>query len=86
MLGLGSFLVFLWTSRHYEIHEARTMAFCSIVIFEWLVGFNACSDEHTIFQIGFFKNLWLFGAIIIGLLLQLLVVYIPLMHRFFAVL
>ena len=83
MLGAGSFLVFFWTLRHYEIHEARTMAFCSIVIFEWLVAFNARSDEYTIFKLGFFKNPWLFGAIGIGLLLQLFVIYTPFLHRFF---
>lgn len=83
MLGLGAFLVFFWTLRHYEIHEARAMAFCSIVVFEWLVAFNARSDEHTIFKLGFLKNPWLFGAIIVGLLLQLSVIYVPFMHRFF---
>lgn len=83
LLGLGAFLVFSWTLRHYEIHEARAMAFCSIVVFEWLVAFNARSDEHTIFQLGFLKNPWLFSAIVAGLLLQLLVIYAPFMHRFF---
>jgi len=82
-LGLGAFLVFFWTLRHYEIHEARAMVFCSIVVFEWLIAFNARSDEHTIFKLGFLKNPWLFGAIIVGLLLQLLVIYVPFMHRFF---
>jgi Ca2+-transporting ATPase len=83
MLGVGAFLVFLWTLRHYELHEARTMAFCSIVVFEWLVAFNARSDEHTIFHLGFFKNLWLLGAILTGIALQMMVIYIPFMHRFF---
>ena len=83
LLGIGAFLVFFWTLRHYEIHEARAMTFCSIVIFEWLVAFNARSDEKTIFKLGFFKNPWLFGAIIVGLILQLFVIYAPFMHRFF---
>ncbi len=83
MLGIGAFLVFLWTLRHFELHEARTMAFCTIVVFEWLVAFNARSDEHTIFHLGLFKNPWLFGAILIGVALQMMVIYIPFMHRFF---
>ncbi|MBF0385464.1 MAG: HAD-IC family P-type ATPase [Candidatus Omnitrophica bacterium] len=83
LLGIGAFLVFSWTLRHYEIHEARAMTFCCIVIFEWLVAFNARSDEKTIFKLGFFKNPWLFGAVFVGLSLQLLVIYVPFMHRFF---
>ena len=83
LLGTGAFLVFFWTLRHYEIHEARAMAFCSIVVFEWLVAFNARSDEHTIFKLGFFKNPWLFGAVVTGAALQLLVIYTPFLHRFF---
>ncbi len=82
-LGVGAFLVFFWTLRHYEIHEARAMTFSCIVAFEWLIAFNARSDEKTIFKLGFFKNPWLFGAIVTGLLLQLFVVYAPFMQRFF---
>jgi Ca2+-transporting ATPase len=80
MLGLGAFLVFLWTLQHYELHEARTMAFCAIVAFEWLVAFNARSDEITIFRLGVFKNRWVVGAVLVGLLLQMMVVYIPFFH------
>ncbi|MBL0057991.1 MAG: HAD-IC family P-type ATPase [Elusimicrobia bacterium] len=80
MLGIGSFLVFAWTYRHYEIHEARTMAFCSVVIFEWLVGFNARSDQYTIFRLGFFKNRPLFLAVLLGVVLQLILVYVPIFH------
>ncbi|MBF0388093.1 MAG: HAD-IC family P-type ATPase [Candidatus Omnitrophica bacterium] len=80
MLGVGSFLVFAWAYRHYEIHEARTMAFCAIVIFEWLVAFNARSDQHTIFRLGFFKNRPLFLAVMMGVMLQMIVIYVPFLH------
>ncbi len=80
MLGVGAFLVFSWTLQHYELHEARTMAFCAIVAFEWLVAFNARSDEKTIFQLGIFKNKWVVGAVLMGLALQMIVVYVPFFH------
>ena len=57
------------------------MTFCSIVIFEWLLTFNARSDVHTIFKLGFFKNRWLLVAVFSGLLLQLAVIYLPFMHQ-----
>lgn len=80
MLGIGTFLVFWWTYSHYELLEARTMAFCSIVIFEWLMALNARSDEFTVFKLGFFRNRFILGGILIGLTLQLLVIYIPAFH------
>jgi Ca2+-transporting ATPase len=81
LLGISSFSVFLWTLQHYELHEARTLTFCAIVIFEWLVAFNARSDEATIFKLGFFKNRLLIKAILLGAVLQAAVIYLPFMHH-----
>ncbi|MFA5261251.1 MAG: HAD-IC family P-type ATPase, partial [Candidatus Omnitrophota bacterium] len=44
MLAVGSLSVFVWAYGRYELHEARTLTFCAIVMFEWLVAFNARSD------------------------------------------
>jgi Ca2+-transporting ATPase len=80
MLTAGSLAVFVWAYGKYEIHEARTLTFCAIVMFEWLVAFNARSDQRTIFQLGFFKNRPLFIALLIAIPLQLAVVYTPFLH------
>jgi Ca2+-transporting ATPase len=76
-------LVFSWALKHYDINTARTMAFCSIVFFEWLVALNARSDEHSVFKIGVFKNMWLWKAMLTGVALQLTVVYVPFFQQFF---
>ncbi len=81
LLGAGAFLVFHWTLVHYEIHEARTMTFCSIIIFEWLLAFNARSDVYTIFKLGIFQNRGLVFAVLTGVLLQLAVIYLPFIHQ-----
>ncbi len=81
MLALGSLMVFVWAYGKYEIHEARTITFCAIVMFEWLVAFNARSDQRTIFQLGFFKNRPLFIAVLIAVFLQLTVIYTPFLHE-----
>lgn len=81
MSGIGAFLVFLWALRHYEIHEARTMAFCAIVAGEWLISFNARNDERTIFGLGAFSNRWLIGAVLVGTALQMAVIYLPWAHK-----
>jgi Ca2+-transporting ATPase len=81
MLAVGSLMVFVWAYGRYEIHEARTLTFCSIVMFEWLVAFNARSDQRTIFQLGLFKNRPLFVSLLIAIALQLTVIYAPFLHE-----
>jgi Ca2+-transporting ATPase len=59
------------------LEEARTVAFCSVIVFEWLVAFNVRSDEITVFRLGIFRNLWLSRALVLAFTLQLMVVYLP---------
>ncbi|MDD5506315.1 MAG: cation transporting ATPase C-terminal domain-containing protein [Candidatus Omnitrophica bacterium] len=74
-LSLGAFLIFSWGLPRFSIEEARTIVFCSIVVFEWLVAFNVRSDEFTIFKLGIFKNSALVKAILVAVTLQLIVIY-----------
>ena len=74
-LSVGAFLIFAWSLQRFTIEESRTIVFCSIVIFEWLVAFNVRSDEITIFKLGVFKNTALIKAIAIAVVLQLVVIY-----------
>lgn len=74
-LSLGIFLLFAWSLPRFSIEESRTIAFCSVVIFEWLVAFNVRSDEITIFDLGVFKNKALIGTIAIAAVLQMIVIY-----------
>ena len=60
-----------------SLDEARTLAFCSLVAFEWFRAFNARSDERTVFKLGFLRNRWLVASISVAILLQLAVVYVP---------
>ncbi|RJO65736.1 MAG: HAD family hydrolase, partial [Candidatus Omnitrophota bacterium] len=74
-LSLGAYLIFAWSLQRFTIEESRTIVFCSIVIFEWLVAFNVRSDEITIFKLGVFKNMALIKAIAIAAILQMVVIY-----------
>jgi Ca2+-transporting ATPase len=38
LIGLGTFLVFRWAETHMSIEEARSLAFCTLVAFEWLMA------------------------------------------------
>lgn len=77
LIGLGTFLIFRWAETRMSIDEARTLAFCAIVAFEWLMAFSARSDEHTIFKLGVFRNRALILSIGLAMLLQIAVVYVP---------
>lgn len=84
LMGVGIFLVFRWAAPRMSLDEARTIAFCSMVAFEWFRAFNARSDEHTIFKLGVFRNRWLLMSISVAVLLQLGVIYLPFMQVAFS--
>jgi len=67
-----------------SLQEARTIAFCTMVSFEWFKAFNARSDEHTVFRLGVFSNRWLVIAIAISVVLQLAVIYVPFLQTAFS--
>ncbi|TFH35796.1 MAG: hypothetical protein E4G93_03170, partial [Dehalococcoidia bacterium] len=57
--------------------EARTLAFCTMVTFEWFRALNARSDERTLVAIGILRNPYLLASLCLAVLLQLAVVYLP---------
>ncbi len=83
LIGLGTFLIFRWAEARMSIEEARTLAFCAIVAFEWLMAFSARSDEHTILKLGIFRNRILVFSIGLAVLLQIAVVYVPFLQTAF---
>jgi Ca2+-transporting ATPase len=84
LMSVGIFLVFRWAQFRVSLEEARTIAFCSMVAFEWFRAFNARSDEHTIFRLGVFRNRWLIISISVAVLLQLAVIYTPFLQIAFS--
>ena len=83
MMSVGVFAVFNWAHGRVSLDEARTMAFCTMVAFEWFRCFNARSDEHTAFKLGFFRNRFLLLAIAVSVPLQMAAVYAPFMQTAF---
>ncbi|MBD1432212.1 cation-translocating P-type ATPase [Sphingobacterium sp. DN00404] len=67
-----------------NIHEyARTLAFLTIIGCQLFYSFSFRHAYKSIFRVGFFSNRSLFGAVVIGLLLQLIVLYVPFMTAAF---
>jgi Ca2+-transporting ATPase len=66
-----------------DIRYAQTMAFTTLVFFSLFTVFNARSDERSAF-VGLFSNHWLWGAVLLSLLLQVAVVYVPFLQHAFS--
>ena len=61
---------------------AQTMAFTTLMLFQIFNVLNARSEESSAFS-GLFRNRWLWGALVLSVLLQLLVVYVPFLQPAF---
>jgi P-type Ca2+ transporter type 2C len=66
-----------------NMRYAQTMAFTTLVFFSLFTVFNARSDEQSAF-VGLFSNKWLCGAVLLSLLLQTAVIYIPFLQQAFS--
>jgi Ca2+-transporting ATPase len=66
-----------------SLRHAQTMAFTTLVFFSLFTVFNARSDERSAFA-GLFSNGWLWGAIVLALVLQAAVVYLPFLQHAFS--
>jgi Ca2+-transporting ATPase len=60
----------------HDLRHAQTMAFLTLVLFNVFNAFNARSDEESLFS-GLFRNAWLWGGVLLALVLQVAVIYLP---------
>lgn len=65
------------------VEYARTMSFMVLVMCQLFYSLAMRHSSKSIFQIGFFTNKYLVGAILLGIFLQLFVIEIPFMQRAF---
>lgn len=65
------------------VSYARTMAFMAIISCQLFFSLSVRNSKKSIFSIGVFSNKYLIGAIILGLLLQLVVIEVPFMQKAF---
>ena len=66
-----------------NMRYAQTMAFTTLVFFSLFAVFSARSDRRSAFS-GLFLNKWLWGAVLLSLLLQAAVVYVPFLQQAFS--
>jgi len=81
----GAFGAFLWEQqmRGKDVVEARTTVINVIVVVEIFYLLNCRSLLHSMFHVGVFSNLWVYGGIAAMLLAQVLFTHAPIMNRLF---
>ena len=66
-----------------DVQVAETMAFVTLSLAELIRSFTVRSERLSIFQLGFFTNKYLLGAVGLSLVLLLAVVFIPFLQPIF---
>lgn len=63
--------------------HAQTLAFLTLSVSQLFHAFNLRTSRKSIFQAGIFKNRYLIGAVGVGLVLQIALVYVPVFSDWF---
>jgi magnesium-transporting ATPase (P-type) len=66
-----------------NMRYGQTMAFTTLVLFSLFNVLNARSDEQSAF-IGLFTNRWLWFSLLLALMLQIAVIYLPVLQHAFS--
>ena len=64
--------------------KAGTLSLTVLVMIEMFNSLNAMSENCSLFKIGFFSNLWLWGAIALSTICHCVILYIPFMRNVFS--
>ncbi len=84
LLLIGAFGLFQWElAQGASLDEARTVAVNVFIVMELFYLFNCRSLTKTIFQLGFFTNIWVFVGVAAMLLIQMVYTYVPVMNQLF---
>ena len=70
MIGMLTLIAFSIGNKYYGLEVARTMAFISIGLLELIHSFNIKS-EKSIFKTNIFKNKFMIGSFLLGIVVQL---------------
>lgn len=77
IMAAGTLGLFWHAQQNGGLDYARTVAFTTMVAFQWFHAFNARSNYQSIFSIGVFSNRWLLMGVGIAILMQLGAVHTP---------
>lgn len=82
LFGVASLILFFFNFNSF-LGKARTIAFTTAVVFELLFVLNCRSEKEPVWRVNPFSNRFLLLSILIGLLLQIAIVYLPFFNTLF---
>jgi Ca2+-transporting ATPase len=78
LICVGTLLVFiLGFYLNKDLGIARTMAFTTLVLSQLFHVFDCRSEKYSLFELGFFSNPFLVGAVSCSIIMHLMVIYVP---------
>ncbi|MFH0871280.1 MAG: HAD-IC family P-type ATPase [bacterium] len=77
IMAAGTLGLFWYAQQNGGLDYARTVAFTTMVAFQWFQAFNARSNYQSVFAIGVFSNRWVLLGVGIAILLQIGAVHTP---------
>ena len=85
MIGLCTIISFTLSLILFNGNEtlAKTVCLCTLVLSQLFHVFECKSERHSVFQVGFFSNMYLFYATLSSAILLLLTVYVPQLQAIF---
>lgn len=85
LIGISTMTAFLIAIYRLgaDINTARTMAFTTLVFSQLFFVFSCRSEEHSLWQLSLFSNLYLLTAVLVSTIMQLAVIYLPFFQSFF---
>lgn len=77
---LGTLLIF---GKYYETDMAKalTMSLTVLAVFQWFNAWNCRFENKSVFKMNWFSNIYLVGATVIVILLQIVAVYLPFLQK-----
>ena len=80
-MAIGTLYLFI---GYFETNltKAWTISLTTLAVFQWFNAWNCRSESKSIFQMNPFSNMFLVGATMIVVFLQLFAVYNPFMQKF----
>ncbi|MBX4210711.1 cation-transporting P-type ATPase [Candidatus Parcubacteria bacterium] len=79
VMSIGTLFVFRYYST-FDFTKALTMSLTTVAVFQWFNAWNCRSRTRSVFSTHSFQNLYLAGATVLVIILQLFAIYSPLMH------
>ena len=79
-MSVGTIIIYLLYLKFGSIEKAKTAAFICLIYFQIFNALNCRSRSRSVFELGFFKNRAIIGAIIFSVIATYLATEIPLLQ------